>query len=31
MLPLPLDGTEREGLHRSAGILREAIQSLNLK
>ena len=31
MLPLPLNGTEREGLHRSAGILREAIQSLNLK
>jgi len=28
---LPLDGTELEGLRRSAGILREAIQSLNLK
>jgi len=31
MIPLPLDGTELEGLRRSAGILREAIQSLNLK
>jgi len=31
MIPLLLDGTERDGLRRSAGILREAIQSLNLK
>jgi len=30
-IPLPLDGVERDGLRRSAGILREAIQSLNLK
>ena len=30
-LPMPLDPTEREGLRRSAGILREANQSLNLK
>jgi L-lactate dehydrogenase len=30
-IPLPLDATERQGLHRSASILREAIQSLNLK
>jgi len=30
-IPLPLDATEREGLRRSAGILREAIESLNLK
>src|SRR5215510_7969868 len=30
-IPLPLDPTEREGLRRSAGILREAIESLNLK
>jgi L-lactate dehydrogenase len=30
-IPLPLDGTELEGLRHSAGILREAIQSLNLK
>lgn len=30
-IPLPLDGAEREGLRRSAGILREAILSLNLK
>jgi len=28
-IPLPLDPTEREGLRRSAGILREAIESLN--
>ena len=28
-IPLPLDATEREGLRRSAGILREAIESLN--
>ena len=27
-IPLSLDGTEREALCRSAGILREAIQSL---
>ena len=31
MLPLPLDESERDGLNRSAGILREAILSLNLK
>ena len=30
-IPLPLDATEREGLRRSAGVLREAIESLNLK
>ena len=30
-IPLPLDATEREGLRRSAGILREAIESLKLK
>jgi len=30
-IPLQLDGTEREGLRRSAQILREAITSLNLK
>jgi L-lactate dehydrogenase len=30
-IPMPLDATEREGLCRSAGILREAIASLNLK
>ena len=30
-IPLPLDNAERDGLRRSAGILREAIQSLNLK
>lgn len=30
-IPLPLDKTEHEGLRRSAGILRDAIQSLNLK
>ena len=30
-IPLQLDATEREGLRRSAGILREALQSLNLK
>jgi L-lactate dehydrogenase len=30
-IPLPLDAAEREGLRRSAGILREAIESLNLK
>jgi L-lactate dehydrogenase len=29
-IPPPLDASEREGLRRSAGILREAIQSLNL-
>ena len=29
-IPLPLDAAEREGLRRSAGILREAIESLNL-
>jgi L-lactate dehydrogenase len=27
-IPLPLDATEQEGLRRSAGILREAIESL---
>jgi L-lactate dehydrogenase len=31
VIPLPLDATEREALRRSAGILREAIQSLGLK
>jgi L-lactate dehydrogenase len=30
-IPLPLDAAEREGLCRSARILREAIDSLNLK
>jgi L-lactate dehydrogenase len=30
-IPLALDVAEREGLRRSAGVLREAIQSLNLK
>jgi L-lactate dehydrogenase len=30
-IPLPLDEVERDGLRRSAGILREAIQSLHLK
>ena len=30
-IPLPLDATEREGLCRSAAVLREAITSLNLK
>jgi L-lactate dehydrogenase len=30
-IPLSLDATEREGLRRSAGILREALASLNLK
>jgi L-lactate dehydrogenase len=30
-IPLSLDVTEREGLQRSAGILREALVSLNLK
>lgn len=30
-IPLPLDANEREGLCRSAAILREAITSLNLK
>jgi L-lactate dehydrogenase len=29
-IPLPLDAAEREALQRSAGILREAIQSLKL-
>jgi L-lactate dehydrogenase len=28
-IPLPLDGGEREGLRRSAGILRGAIESLS--
>jgi L-lactate dehydrogenase len=31
MIPLPLDATEQAGLRRSAGILREALESLNLK
>ena len=31
IIPLPLDIAECEALRRSAGILREAIQSLNLK
>jgi L-lactate dehydrogenase len=30
-IPLPLEVTERDGLRRSAGILREALESLNLK
>lgn len=30
-IPLPLDEVERDGLHRSADILREAIQSLELE
>jgi len=30
-IPLKLDDTEREGLRRSAGILREALDSLGLK
>ena len=30
-IPLPLDAGEREGLRRSAGILREALESLNLE
>ena len=29
-IPLPLDASEQEGLRRSAGILREAISSLNI-
>ena len=29
-IPLALDATEREGLRRSANVLREAIASLNL-
>jgi len=29
-IPQPLDGAEREGLRRSAGVLREAIESLEL-
>src|SRR6185436_15268171 len=30
-IPMPLNAAEREGLRRSAGILREALESLNLK
>jgi L-lactate dehydrogenase len=30
-IPLPLDNGERAGLRRSADILREAIESMNLK
>jgi hypothetical protein len=30
VIPMPLDAGEREGLRRSAAVLREAIQSLNL-
>lgn len=30
-IPLPLDEVERDGLHHSADILREAIQSLKLE
>ena len=30
-IPLPLDAVEREGLRRSAGILREALESLKLQ
>jgi L-lactate dehydrogenase len=29
-IPLPLEAAEREGLRRSAGILREALESLHL-
>jgi L-lactate dehydrogenase len=29
-IPLPLDATEQEGLHRSAGVLRSALESLKL-
>jgi L-lactate dehydrogenase len=29
-IPLPLDETEQAALHRSTGILRDAIQSLKL-
>jgi hypothetical protein len=29
-IPLPLDDGERDGLRRSAGIIREAIGSLDL-
>jgi hypothetical protein len=29
-IPLALDATEREGLRRSANVLREAMASLNL-
>ena len=29
-IPLALDAAEREGLRRSAGVLREAMASLNL-
>jgi hypothetical protein len=28
---MPLDAAETEGLHRSAGILRAAVESLNLR
>jgi L-lactate dehydrogenase len=31
IIPLPLDNEEREGLRRSAGILREALESLKLR
>jgi L-lactate dehydrogenase len=30
-IPLPLDAAESEALRRSAGILRTALESLNLK
>jgi hypothetical protein len=30
-IPLPLDAAEREGLRRSAGVIREAIESLELR
>ena len=30
-IPMPLDAAEREGLRRSAAILRQALESLNLK
>jgi L-lactate dehydrogenase len=30
-IPMPLDAAERAGLRRSAGILREALESLNLQ
>ena len=30
-IPLPLDAAEREALRRSAGVIREAIESLALR
>jgi L-lactate dehydrogenase len=29
-IPMPLNAAEREGLRRSASVLREALESLNL-